>query len=236
MFCSYCGQAAVANASSCAKCGKPLRSAQSSNPALIAFVVLLAITTVAASGAAFYYARDSYQARRAMGMIGASDGPQLPATLGNLPPPPPPPPPDSPAEKVVSPCDAGVVGGVEGGVPGGVPGGVLGGAIGEPPSPSAASPKRIRVGGSVAQANLISQTPLVYPSLARNAKVQGPVVLLAQIDKAGKVANLRVLSGHPMLMQSAMDAVRQWRYKPYLLNGEPVEVETAVTVNFKLAQ
>jgi protein TonB len=68
------------------------------------------------------------------------------------------------------------------------------------------------------------------------AKIQGPVVLQAQIDKEGWVVNLRVSSGHPMLVQSALDAVRTWRYKPYVVNGEPVEVETTVTVNFKLAQ
>jgi protein TonB len=70
--------------------------------------------------------------------------------------------------------------------------------------------------------------------LARNARVQGQVLLTAIISKDGSIQDLRVLSGHPLLVQAALDAVRQWRYKPYLLNGEPVEVETTVTVNFIL--
>jgi protein TonB len=74
-----------------------------------------------------------------------------------------------------------------------------------------------------------------YPPLARQARVQGSVVLQAVISKDGTIQNLRVVSGHPMLVQSALDAVKQWRYKPYFLNGEPVEVETSITVNFTLA-
>jgi len=65
--------------------------------------------------------------------------------------------------------------------------------------------------------------------------VQGQVVLNAIISKHGTIEDLHVLSGHPMLIQAALDAVRQWRYKPFLLNGEPVEVETTVTVIFNLS-
>ena len=74
-----------------------------------------------------------------------------------------------------------------------------------------------------------------YPPLARTARVQGSVVLAAVIGKDGTIQNLHVLSGHPLLTQAALDAVRQWRYRPYILNGEPVEVDTQVTVNFTLS-
>jgi protein TonB len=73
-----------------------------------------------------------------------------------------------------------------------------------------------------------------YPPLARQARIQGAVVLQAVISRDGAIENLQVLSGHPMLVQAAVQAVRQWRYRPYVLNGEPVEVETQVTVNFVL--
>jgi periplasmic protein TonB len=73
-----------------------------------------------------------------------------------------------------------------------------------------------------------------YPALARSARVQGIVVLQAIISKQGTIENLRILTGHPMLAPAAIEAVRQWRYRPYILNGEPVEVETQITVNFAL--
>ena len=84
------------------------------------------------------------------------------------------------------------------------------------------------------EGNLIRRVQPVYPPLARAARIQGPVVLAAIISKAGTIDNLRVLSGKPMLASAAIDAVRQWRYRPYILNGEPVEVETQITVNFIL--
>jgi len=74
-----------------------------------------------------------------------------------------------------------------------------------------------------------------YPPIARAARVQGNVVLKAIIDKAGNIQDLQLVSGHPMLVPAAIEAVRQWHYKPYLLNGQPVEVETTVTVIFMLA-
>ena len=134
----------------------------------------------------------------------------------------------------------GVVGGVPGGVPGGQIGGVLGGIIGGvagsnlPPPPKAA-PQRIRVGGQVQQAKLISQPRPVYPPLAKQARIQGTVRLQAVISKDGTIQELQVLSGHPLLVQSALDAVRQWRYQPTLLNGEPVEVVTTIDVVFTLS-
>lgn len=82
---------------------------------------------------------------------------------------------------------------------------------------------------------LIHRVEPVYPPLAKIAHVQGPVLLSAVISRQGTIENLQVLSGHPMLARAARDAVAQWRYRPYVLNGEPVEVETQVTVNFVLA-
>ena len=85
------------------------------------------------------------------------------------------------------------------------------------------------------EGNLVHRVQPDYPSLARQVRVQGQVVLRAMISREGAIEKLQVLSGHPMLMQAAVDAVRQWRYRPYVLNGEPVEVETQVTVNFVLS-
>ena len=85
------------------------------------------------------------------------------------------------------------------------------------------------------EGNLIHRVQPEYPTLARQARIQGTVVLRAVISREGKIENLQVISGHPMLVQAAMEAVRQWRYRPYILNDQPVEVETQVTVNFTLA-
>jgi protein TonB len=132
---------------------------------------------------------------------------------------------------------AGVVGGVPGGVPGGAMGGVLGGIISSAPAvvPKAATPQRVRVSQGVSQGLLVKQVKPNYPPLARQARIQGTVVLQALISKDGSIENLHLISGHPMLAPSAIDAVKQWKYKPYFLNGEPVEVETTINVNFTLA-
>jgi protein TonB len=82
--------------------------------------------------------------------------------------------------------------------------------------------------------NLLEKTTPQYPAIAKAARIQGTVVLQATIAKNGSIQNLRVVSGPPMLQQAALDAVRSWRYKPYLLNGDPVEVETTVNVVFNL--
>jgi periplasmic protein TonB len=87
---------------------------------------------------------------------------------------------------------------------------------------------------SMLEGSLIRRVDPVYPSLARNARVQGSVVLFATISTAGMIENLRVLSGHPLLVSAAIDAVKQWRYRPYILNGEPIQVQTEITVNFVL--
>jgi len=103
-----------------------------------------------------------------------------------------------------------------------------------PPRPSAPSAHPPRV-SRMMEGNLIYRVLPQYPPLARQARVQGVVLLRAMISREGKIEHLQVVSGHPMLVQSAMDAVLQWRYRPYYLNNEPVEVETQVTVNFTLS-
>ena len=131
----------------------------------------------------------------------------------------------------------GVVGGVPGGVPGGQMGGVIGGIISSTPVavPKAATPQRVRVSQGVSQGLLIKKIQPSYPPLARQARIQGQVLLQAEISKDGTIQNLRLISGHPMLAPAAIEAVKQWRYKPYYLNGEPVEVETQITVIFSLS-
>jgi protein TonB len=100
-----------------------------------------------------------------------------------------------------------------------------------PPKPTV-SPLRI---SKMMEGNLIRRVQPTYPSPARSARIQGQVVLSATISKVGTIENLRVLAGHPMLVGAAIDAVKQWRYRPYILNNEPVEVETQITVNFSLS-
>jgi protein TonB len=148
-------------------------------------------------------------------------------------------------EELPPPSSSGVVGGVVGGMPGGGPGGVLGGILGgvpsaaPPPPPvketKAATPQRIRVGGNVIQANLIRKVTPLYPPLAKQARIQGVVRFTAIIGKDGTIQNLQLVSGHPLLVEAAKQAVTQWQYKPTLLNGEPVEVVTTIEVNFTLS-
>jgi protein TonB len=95
--------------------------------------------------------------------------------------------------------------------------------------------QKVRMSSGVAQGLLIRQVNPQYPPLAREARIQGIVVLQATIGKDGTVQHLRVLSGHPLLIQAAIEAVKQWLYRPYYLNGEPVEVDTQISVNFTLA-
>lgn len=140
-------------------------------------------------------------------------------------------------EEAPPPQMAGVVGGVPGGVPGGSLNGVMGGIISSTP---VAVPKvavqRVRVSQGVTQGMVIRRVQPQYPQMAKIARVQGAVVLAAVIGKDGAIQNLHVISSaSPLLNQSAIDAVKQWRYKPYILNGEPVEVDTTVTVNFSLS-
>ena len=180
------------------------------------------------------------------------------------PPPPPPPPPQAAPVKVIKPvarlltqgklmapraipkdvavfkeaelppepaAGSGVLGGAGGDILGGLGGGSSAYA---PPPPPKAAPSRIKLGGQVQAAKIVAQPQPLYPALARQARIQGNVVLHAIIDKDGRVGQLEVVSGHPLLVQSALDAVKQWRYQPTQLNGDPVEVDTTITVTFVL--
>jgi len=111
-------------------------------------------------------------------------------------------------------------------------------SLGTAPPPMPISPKPVTrppIVSRMMAGNLIYRVEPRYPALARSVRVQGVVVLRAIISRGGTIENLQVLNGHPLLTGAAVDAVRQWRYRPYILNGEPVEVETEVTVNFILA-
>ena len=136
----------------------------------------------------------------------------------------------------------GQIGGVPGGVVGGVPGGVLSGVLNgtgtvpvlaKAPAPP---PSRIRVPARVAEANLVHDVAPEYPPEAGRARIEGTVVLLAVIGKDGTVRNVRVENGLPVLAHAAIEAVKQWRYRPYLLNGEPVEVDSQITINFTISR
>ena len=116
-------------------------------------------------------------------------------------------------------------------------GGVIGGIISSTP---VAVPKvavqRVRISQGVTQGMVLRRVQPTYPQMAKIARVQGAVVLAAIIGKDGTIQNLHVVStASPLLNQAAIDAVKQWRYRPYILNGEPVEVDTTVTVNFTLS-
>jgi protein TonB len=132
--------------------------------------------------------------------------------------------------------EGGVVGGVEGGEVGGTLGGQVGGVVGgegeeAPPKPSGP----VRVGGKISEPRKLKNVPPVYPEVAKQARVQGTVVLEATIDPSGRVDDVRVLRGIPLLNDAAVDAVRKWVYSPTLLNGSPVPVIMTVTVNFTLS-
>jgi protein TonB len=137
----------------------------------------------------------------------------------------------------VGAAPGGVPGGVPGGTAGGVMGGIIGGTVGSnvPPPPKIVQ-GRIKQGGQVVAANLINKVTPQYPALARQARIQGTVKLHAIIAKDGTIQELQQISGHPLLIQAALDAVRQWRYRPTMLNGEPVEVDTTIDVIFSLNQ
>jgi periplasmic protein TonB len=107
-------------------------------------------------------------------------------------------------------------------------------AVPVPPPPKPAT-REFR-SSKLLQGSLIRRVEPVYPPLARNMRIEGPVVLDALISKDGSMDHLRVVSGHPLLVPAAIDAVKQWHYKPYILNSEAIEVETQITVNFILAK
>jgi periplasmic protein TonB len=186
------------------------------------------------------------------------------APLEVAPPPPPPPPPPAGARAIVKAApkievqqpqgfvapievpneikpeeglDLGAEGGVAGGVEGGVPGGVVGGVVGGLPSEAPPPPSKVvRIGGQIAQPKLIRQVKPVYPDLAVQSRVSALVILEAEVDTRGHVKAVKVLRGHPLFDDAAIEAVKQWRYQPLLLNGEPTGFILTVTVNFNLQQ
>jgi periplasmic protein TonB len=180
------------------------------------------------------------------------------------PPPPPPPPPPAPSARVASSApvvprpetqntfvapmeipdqvvpdaalDLGVEGGVPGGVEGGVPGGVVGGIVGGlPDAPPPPPPSRaVRIGGNIHAPKLVQRVAPEYPKLAQDARIGGLVILEALVGEDGRVKTVTVLRGQPLLDEAAIAAVRQWRYKPLLLNGQTQEFLLTVTVSFSI--
>ena len=144
---------------------------------------------------------------------------------------------DGPASLVTGPVGPAIPGTLEG-----VPGGIDVSQVPKPappkpvPPPPPAPPVRLKVGGNVQAAKLLNQVMPVYPPLAKQARIAGTVRLEAVIGLSGMIQSLQVTSGHPLLTQAALDAVRQWVYRPTLLNGVPVEVLTQIEVNFKLGE
>jgi protein TonB len=137
--------------------------------------------------------------------------------------------------------------GIAGGVPGGVPGGQLGGVIGgiisdvsraKPPVPVLSVQRRapVRVGGRVRPPRVLSKTSPIYPPLAKQTRVEGVVSIDAVIDTDGNVSEMSVVSGHPLLISAALDAVKKWKYEPTYLNDQAVAVQLIVTVTFQLGQ
>jgi protein TonB len=133
----------------------------------------------------------------------------------------------------------GVVGGAPGGVEGGVPGGVVGGVVGGlpdlPPAPEV-PPHIVRVGGDVKAPAKVKHVGPEYPPLALAAHVEGTVIIECVINPQGQVVDLKVLRSVPMLDDAAIAAVRQWVYRPTLINGIPVSAVMSVTVRFALSQ
>jgi periplasmic protein TonB len=136
-------------------------------------------------------------------------------------------------QSVVSLTD---MGDLSSGIPGGIGAIIDSVGTGQPARVKQKAPISLNVPSGVIAGNLLAKTVPQYPAIAKAAHIQGVVVLQATISKSGSIQNLRVISGPPMLQQAAMDAVRSWRYKPYLLNGEPVEVETTINVVFNLSE
>jgi periplasmic protein TonB len=161
--------------------------------------------------------------------------------------------PDRPVLIEEPPLTAAEMGGAPGGVPGGIEGGLPGGVLHglpaivarqvAPPAPAPApppaavrpaAPARIKVGGNVQQARILHQAIPVYPALARQARVSGIVELVGIVGTDGRIRQLQLVSGHPLLVAAALEAVRQWVYRPTYLNGDPVEVIAPITVHFRM--
>lgn len=140
---------------------------------------------------------------------------------------------DKPPAEGVSGGVPGIAGGVPGGIPGDHASGVVGVVSSNPGDLTRA--QRVRVSSGVLQGLLSTKVQPEYPADARDQRIQGEVRLQVTIDKEGNVANIQVISGHPSLAPAAIEAVKQWKYRPYLLNGNPIEVLSQVVVNFTLA-
>lgn len=97
-----------------------------------------------------------------------------------------------------------------------------------------AKPVRLRVSGGVAEKNILYKVPPRYPVEAKEKHITGDVILSVTIDHRGNVSELKVISGDPILARAAADAVKQWKYKPYLLNGEPVFIDTTIRITFRM--
>lgn len=101
-------------------------------------------------------------------------------------------------------------------------------------SDNSKKPARVRISQGVAEGNIVHKVPPHYPEAAKEKHITGDVILGVTIDHSGSVSELKVISGDPVLAQAAADAVKEWKYKPYLLNGEPVEIETTVKISFRM--
>jgi len=229
---------------------EPEHHSRRTTTTILGSVVLhsLLIAAVAIIPLLYYNAVPEHQALRAF----------LVTPLEVQPPPPPPPPrpagarrvdPQLVTERFVAPIevpgeirldeglDLGVPGGVPGGVAGGVPGGVVGGIVGGLPLSTAPPPPKlapIRVGGRISAPKKVKYVAPVYPDLATKARVQGVVILECTISPNGTVTGVTVLRSVPLLDNAAVEAVKQWRYTPTLLNGVPVPVIMTITVTFTL--
>ena len=131
----------------------------------------------------------------------------------------------------------GIVGDAPGSIPGGLTDDMISRIIRSAPvaKPRVAVPERVRVSQGVSNALAVKKIPPEYPPEARRGRIQGTVVMHAIISKAGDIVTIELVSGHPVLAPAAIEAVKQWKYKPYLLNGKPVEVDTQILVNFTLS-
>jgi protein TonB len=151
------------------------------------------------------------------------------------------------AEIKEAPIEPDSFGGVAGGVPGGVPGGQMGGVIGgvlggvlntaaRPVAPTTVKGAPVRVGGRVRPPKPIVQVHPEYPTLAKQARIQGQVQIDAVLDEEGNVVEMKIVSGPPLLYQAALDALKKWKYEPTYLNDQPIAVQMIVTITFVLGQ
>jgi protein TonB len=135
-----------------------------------------------------------------------------------------------PEEGIALGVEGGVPGGVEGGVPGGIVGGIVGGLPQEAVAPTSA--RLVRVGGQIKTPKLLKKVDPVYPELAKQARAGALIILEATVDATGRVQEVRLLRSSPLFDEAAMDAVKQWAYRPLLLNGIPTPFIVTVTLNF----